>query len=66
MNSAYKEKYKIKHCKNRDIRGSIWTVRNDRLNIPFLDIELSEKLTKATKARNILTTGINSKNIMPI
>ena len=54
------------NIENRDIWGSIWKVRNDHPNIPFLGLQLKEILLKITKASSLIGVGINPKTALII
>ena len=52
--------------KNRDIWGSILKVRNDHPNIPFLGIEIGQRLREITQPKNILGLGVNPNTALLI
>ncbi len=55
-----------KEIENNDIWGSIWKVRNDHPNIPFLGIELSERMSETLKPRNCMGVGLNPRTALPL
>ncbi len=50
----------------QDLWGSLWKVRNETDNMPFLGIELGKRLLELTKATNHLGVGLNPKTTVPI
>ncbi|WP_305767115.1 hypothetical protein [Candidatus Epulonipiscium viviparus] len=49
-----------------DLWGSLWKVKDERENMPFLGIELGKRILSLTGAENHLGSGLNINTTVPI
>lgn len=57
---------KTPDVRKRDIWGSLWKVKNEKNNIPFLGVELAKRVYKLTGCRMHIGSGANPNTTIPL